>query len=217
MLPAVPTGRRRTRVRSPMRNLLGVPRARIAVPYSRPMRFVEQRLPGVFLIEPERHQDERGFFARTFDEAELGEAGLHTRFPQGNTSWNGASHTLRGMHYQAAPHGEVKIVGCTAGAIFDVAVDLRAGSPTRFEWLGVELTPATGTQLYIPAGFAHGFLTLADGTEVSYRMGTSYVPAAARGFRYDDPLIGIAWPETPAVISERDRTYPDLSAEVDDA
>jgi dTDP-4-dehydrorhamnose 3,5-epimerase len=217
MLPAVATGDAGRECASQWRNLVGALRTRIAVPYSRPMRFVEQRLPGVFLIEPERHHDERGFFARTFDEAELAEAGLNTRFPQGNASWNGTRHTLRGMHYQAAPYGEVKIVGCTAGAIFDVAVDLRAGSPTRFEWLGVELTAATGTQLYIPAGFAHGFLTLADRTEVSYRMGTSYVPAAARGFRYDDPLIGIAWPESPAVISERDRTYPDLSPQVDDA
>lgn len=181
------------------------------------MRFVEQRLPGVFLIEPQRHADERGFFARTFAESELAAAGLHTRFPQGNTSWNAAKHTLRGMHYQAAPHGEVKIVGCTAGAIYDVAVDLRAGSPTRFDWLGVELTAATGNQLYIPAGFAHGFLTLADGTEVGYRMGTDYVPELARGFRYDDPMIGVEWPATPAVISERDRTYPDLSPAVDDA
>jgi dTDP-4-dehydrorhamnose 3,5-epimerase len=141
------------------------------------MRFIEQALAGVFLIELEPHADERGFFARTFAEMELAEAGLHTHFPQGNVSWNAANHTLRGMHYQAAPHGEVKIVSCTAGAIFDVAVDLRAGSPTRFDWLGIELTPRARNQLYIPAGFAHGFLTLEQGTEVSYRMGTAYVRA----------------------------------------
>jgi dTDP-4-dehydrorhamnose 3,5-epimerase len=181
------------------------------------MRLVEQRLPGVFLIELERYTDERGFFARSFSEAELGDAGLHTHYPQGNVSWNAARHTLRGMHYQAAPHGEVKIVECTAGAMLDVVVDLRAGSPTRFQWLAVELTPATGNQLYVPAGFAHGYLTLADATTVSYRMGTTYVPELARGFRYDDPLVGIAWPAPPAVISERDRTYPDLSPEVSDA
>jgi len=181
------------------------------------MRFIEQRLAGVFLIELEPHADERGFFSRTFAETELGEAGLHTHFPQGNVSWNAAKHTLRGMHYQAAPHGEVKIVSCTAGAIFDVAVDLRAGSPTRFGWLGIELTASTRNQLYIPAGFAHGFLTLEQGTEVSYRMGTAYVPELARGFRYDDALIGIAWPAPPAVISDRDRTFPDLSPELSDA
>ena len=193
------------------------PRARIAVPYSRPMRFVEQRLAGVFLIEPERHMDERGFFTRTFDEAELAEAGLHTRFPQGNASWNGARHTLRGMHYQAAPHGEVKIVSCTSGAILDVVVDLRVGSPTRFASYAVELTPASGRQLYIPAGFAHGFLTLADETTVAYWMGTRYIPAAARGLRWDDPRLAIDWPARPAVISERDATYPDMDPELADA
>ncbi|HUJ61574.1 MAG TPA: dTDP-4-dehydrorhamnose 3,5-epimerase [Kofleriaceae bacterium] len=181
------------------------------------MRFVEQRLPGVYLIELERRSDERGFFARSFCEDELAAAGLHTRYPQGNVSRNDRKHTLRGMHYQAAPHGEVKIVGCTAGAILDVVVDLRAGSPTRMHWLAVELTPASGAQLYIPAGFAHGFLTLADATEVAYRMGTRYVPELARGFRWNDPLVGIRWPAVPAVISARDASYPDLDPEVSDA
>ena len=181
------------------------------------MRFVEQRLPGVYLMELDLHSDERGFFARSFSEDELAVAGLHTHYPQSNVSWNAAKHTLRGMHYQAAPNGEVKIVACTAGAIYDVVVDLRVGSPTRFEWLAVELTPATGNQLYIPAGFAHGFITLADATSISYRMGTNYVPDGARGFRYDDALIGIEWPAPPRVISERDRTYPDLAPEVSDA
>src|SRR6476619_7716706 len=160
------------------RAFAGATRGRISV-YSRGVRFVEQRLPGVFLMELDLWSDERGFFARSFSEDELAQAGLHTHFPQGNVSWNAARHTLRGMHYQAAPNGEVKIVGCTAGAIFDVVVDLRTGSPTRFEWLAVELTAATGTQLYIPAGFAHGFLTLADATSISYRMGTNHVPDAA--------------------------------------
>jgi dTDP-4-dehydrorhamnose 3,5-epimerase len=181
------------------------------------VRFVEQRLGGVFLIELERRTDERGFFARSFCVDELARAGLHTDFPQGNVSSNVRRHTLRGMHYQAAPHGEVKIVGCTAGAIVDVVVDLRAGSPTRWQWCAVELTPASGAQLYIPAGFAHGFLTLADHTEVSYRMGTRYVPEAARGLRWDDPQLAIAWPARPAVISERDATYPDADRELSDA
>ena len=169
------------------------------------------------MLELERRTDERGFFARSFCVDELARAGLHTDYPQGNVSFNARSHTLRGMHYQAAPHGEVKIVGCTAGAIFDVVVDLRIDSPTRFQWCAVELTPASGAQLYIPAGFAHGFITLADATSISYRMGTNYVPDGARGFRYDDALIGIDWPVPPRVISERDRTYPDLSPEVSDA
>src|SRR5262245_58199300 len=121
------------------------------------------------------------------------------------------------MHYQAAPHGEVKIVGCTAGAIFDVAIDLRRGSPTRFAWCAVELTAASGAQLYIPAGFAHGFLTLADDTEVAYRMGARYVPDAARGMRWNDPRVGVAGPAAPATISERDASYPDLDPEVADA
>ena len=180
------------------------------------MRFVPQRLSGVFVIELERRSDERGFFARSFCEQELAAAGLHARYPQGNVSFNTRRHTLRGMHYQAAPHGEVKIVRCIAGAMWDVVVDLRADSPTRLQWLAVELTPATG-QLYIPAGFAHGFLTLADATEVSYLMGTSYVPELARGFRWNDPRIGITWPAPPAVISERDATYPDIDPEVRDA
>lgn len=180
------------------------------------MRFVEQGLPGVYKIELERHADERGWFARSFCETELAAAGLHTQYPQGNVSWNRAKHTLRGMHYQAAPHGEVKIVSCTAGAILDVVVDLRRDSATRLQWLAVELTPI-GTQLYIPAGFAHGFLTLTDETEVSYRMGTSYKPELARGLRWDDPKIGIAWPVQPAVISRRDATYPNFDAEACDA
>jgi dTDP-4-dehydrorhamnose 3,5-epimerase len=181
------------------------------------VRFTEQRLPGVFLIELERRGDERGWFARSFCVDELARAGLHTEFPQGNASFSARRHTLRGMHYQAAPHGEVKLVGCSAGAILDVAVDLRVGSPTRFSWCAVELTPASGAQLYIPAGFAHGFLTLTDDAEVTYRMGARYLPEAARGVRWDDPRLAIAWPARPAVISDRDATYPDLDPERLDA
>jgi len=181
------------------------------------MRFVEQPLAGVFRIELERHRDERGSFARSFCEAELAAAGLHTHFPQGNVSWNRTKFTLRGMHYQAAPHGEVKIVSCTSGAILDVVVDLRRGSASYLRWHAVELSPASGDQLYIPAGFAHGFMTLADDTEVSYRMGTPYVAELARGLRWDDAKIGIVWPAAPAVISRRDATYPDFDAEACDA
>lgn len=181
------------------------------------MRFQETTLPGVLLVELERRLDERGFFARTSCERELAARGLAARFPQCNVSFNTRAYTLRGMHYQAAPDGEVKLVRCTAGAIWDVVVDLRPGSPTRLRWYGVELTAEAHNQLYVPAGCAHGFLTLRDATEVSYQMGTFYVAAAARGFRWDDPLVGIRWPARPAVISERDRTYPDLDPGVCDA
>lgn len=181
------------------------------------MRFIELPLAGLYRIEFERHVDERGFFARSFCQTELSQAGLHAQFPQGNVSWNRAKHTLRGMHYQAAPHGEVKIVRCTAGAILDVVVDLRRDSSTRLKWVAVELTPGSGAQLYIPAGFAHGFLTLADDTEVSYLMGTPYVPELARGFRWNDPKVGIVWPAPPAVISSRDAAYPDFDVEACDA
>ena len=181
------------------------------------MRFTAQRLAGVYLIELERREDERGFFARSFCEDEFAAHGLHSRFPQGNVSHNRRLHTLRGMHYQAAPTHEVKVVRCTAGAIYDVVVDLRPRSATRFDWLGVELSAATRSQLYVPAQFGHGFLTLAEDTEVSYLMGESYVANAARGFRWDDPRIGVRWPAMPEVISERDRTYPDLGPEVTDA
>ena len=181
------------------------------------MIFTETKLQGAFILELDKREDDRGFFARSWCQKEFQAHHLNPRIVQCNISFNRVKGTLRGMHYQAAPHGEVKIVGCTAGAILDVVVDLRAGSPTRLAWCAVELTPASGAQLYIPAGFAHGFLTLADDTEVTYRMGARYVPDAARGVRWDDPRLGIAWPARPAVISERDATYPDLDPERLDA
>jgi dTDP-4-dehydrorhamnose 3,5-epimerase len=177
------------------------------------MRFLETRLPGSFLIELERHEDERGFFARSFCEREFAAQGLVTRYPQCNLSRNRRRSTLRGMHYQAAPHREAKLVRCTTGAIYDVIVDLRPGSPTHLQWTGVELSAEGGAALYVPPGFAHGFLTLADATEVFYQMGESYVPEAARGFRWNDPLFGITWPHAVAVVSERDRGYPDFAPE----
>ena len=174
------------------------------------MRFVETRLPGAYVIELERKADERGFFARSYCEREFGAHGLVTRFPQGNLSYNARAGTLRGMHYQAAPHREAKVVSCVAGAIYDVIVDLRADSTTRRQWLGVELDAKDRRALYVPPGFAHGFLTLRDATEVSYQMGEFYVAEAARGFRWNDPLFGISWPASPTTLSERDRTYPDF-------
>jgi dTDP-4-dehydrorhamnose 3,5-epimerase len=174
------------------------------------VHFVETRLPGAYLVEIERHDDERGFFARTFCEREFASHGLLTHYPQCNLSYNVSAHTLRGMHYQAAPHQEVKLVRCVAGAIHDVIVDLRPGSPTRLRWIGVDLDAARRRALYVPAGFAHGFLTLSGGAEVFYQMGHFYEPEAARGFRWDDPAFGIEWPVRPAVISERDRSYPEF-------
>lgn len=178
------------------------------------MIFRQTPLAGAFLVDLERHTDERGFFARTFCEREFAAHGLATRFPQANTSWNRHTGTLRGMHWQAAPHAEAKLVRCTSGAVFDVIVDLRRSSPTRLAWFAAELSAENRTALYIPEGFAHGFLTLADDTEVSYLMSASYAPEAARGLRYDDPRLAIRWPSAPQVVSERDRTYPDFDESV---
>jgi len=174
------------------------------------MIFQPTPLAGAYVIELEPHADERGFFARTFCEREFGARGLATRFPQANTSFNARAGTLRGMHWQAAPHAEAKLMRCTSGAIFDVIVDLRRRSPTLLRWFGVELSARNRKALYAPEGFAHGFLTLTPEAEVAYLMSASYAPEAARGARYDDPRLGIAWPAKPAVISARDLAYPDL-------
>lgn len=177
------------------------------------MRFVETPLSGVIAIEPERLSDERGWFARTFDRDQFRARGMNPDVIQTNASFNAREGTLRGMHYQADPHGETKVVRCVRGAIFDVAVDLRPGSPTHARWHGVELSEDNGVALYIPAGFAHGFQTLRADSEVHYLMGTEYVPDAARGVRWDDPAFGIEWPAPPPggrVISERDASYPDV-------
>ncbi|MHB8531698.1 MAG: dTDP-4-dehydrorhamnose 3,5-epimerase [Solirubrobacteraceae bacterium] len=182
------------------------------------MRFVKTPLAGVWVIEHERLEDERGWFARTFDASEFGSCGMNPAVVQANASYNERAGTLRGMHYQADPHGESKLVRCVRGAIFDVAVDLRDGSPTRGRWHGVELSEQNGRAFYIPAGLAHGFQTLTDGSEVHYLMGDPYVPEAARGVRWDDPAFAIEWPPAPPggrVISERDASYP--PAEVDDS
>ena len=174
------------------------------------MIFSETPLPGAWIVDVEPAEDERGSFARTYCEREFAKRGLATRFPQCNVSYNRRAGTLRGLHYQAAPHAEVKLVRCTSGAIADVIVDLRRGSPTRLGWFALELNAGTRRALYIPEGFAHGFITLEDGTEVSYQMGEFYDPSAARGIRWDDPAIGIGWPRRPAVISTRDAGYPDI-------
>jgi len=170
--------------------------------------FTETPIAGVLVIDVERHDDDRGFFARTFCEDELRAGGLEPHVAQCSISWNRLRGTLRGLHYQAPPHAETKIVRCTRGAIWDVVVDLRSDSATCRQWTGVELTGENRRALYIPAGLAHGFLTRTDDSEVLYMMSTTYVAGAARGVAWDDPAFAIQWPFEPVVISERDRSHP---------
>jgi dTDP-4-dehydrorhamnose 3,5-epimerase len=176
------------------------------------MRFIQTQLSGVWVIEPERLDDERGWFARTFDAGQFAARGLNPAVVQCNASLNARRGTLRGMHYQADPHGESKLVRCVRGAIFDVAVDLRSDAGTYCCWHGVELSGENGLALYIPAGLAHGFQTLTDDCEVIYQMGHEYVPEAARGVRWNDPAFAIGWPAAGGerIISQRDASYPDF-------
>ena len=176
------------------------------------MRFVETPVSDVWVIEPERHEDERGFFARTWDADVFAEHGLSPRFVQSSISHNRSRGTMRGLHYQAAPHEEAKLVRCTAGTIFDVAVDLRPASTTFLRWFGCELSAENRLALYVPEGCAHGFLTLSDDSEVAYQISEFWTPDAGRGVRWDDDAFGIEWPGEVAVINERDRTYPDFEA-----
>jgi dTDP-4-dehydrorhamnose 3,5-epimerase len=178
------------------------------------MTLIQTPLAGAWVIELERISDERGWFARTFDADEFTARGLNPAVVQCNASFNARRGTLRGLHYQAEPHGESKLVRCVRGAIFDVAVDLRPDSPTRCRWHAVELNAENGRGYYIPAGFAHGFQTLTDNCEVIYQMGHGYVPGAARGVRWDDPAFAIAWPDTEGerIISERDAGYADFGS-----
>lgn len=177
------------------------------------MRFLETDLPGAFVIELERHEDERGFFARSFCEKEFAAQGLAKSFVQCNVSYNRLRGTVRGMHYQAAPHQEAKLVRCTAGSIWDAIVDLRPDSPTHLEWTAVELSAESRRMLYVPERFAHGFQTLCDASEVFYQMSHPHVAEAGRGFRWTDPRFAIPWPIETRVISERDRNLPDFAPE----
>ncbi|HUU89997.1 MAG TPA: dTDP-4-dehydrorhamnose 3,5-epimerase [Phycisphaerae bacterium] len=173
------------------------------------MIFTELPLAGAFLIEPEKVLDERGFFARTWCREEFAARGLCAEIVQCNISFNCRKGTLRGMHYQVAPHEEVKIVRCTIGAIYDVIIDLRPGSPTYRRWEGVELTAENRKMLYVPKGFAHGFQAIEDATEVFYQMSEFYHPESARGVRWDDPAFAVEWPlSEDLAISERDANYP---------
>lgn len=174
------------------------------------MRFIELNLKGAYLIEPEMIVDERGCFARTFCREEFKQKGLNPNLYQCSFSFNYKKGTLRGMHFQKAPHEEVKIVRCTKGTIFDVVVDLRPLSPTYKKWEGCILSADNRSMLYIPEGFAHGFQTLEDQSEVFYQISCPYVPASASGVRWSDPGLGIAWPLEVNVISVKDQQYPNL-------
>jgi dTDP-4-dehydrorhamnose 3,5-epimerase len=178
------------------------------------MIFTESALAGAYLIEMERIEDDRGFFARSFCAEEFAGHGLPTNMPQCSVSFNSRRATLRGLHFQSDPHAEDKLVRCTAGAVFDVIVDLRAGSRTRGGWLGVELTADNRRALWVPKGFAHGFITLADGSEVLYMMSAPHAPGFARGVRWNDPAIAIDWPLQPQFMSDRDAAYPLLDASI---
>jgi dTDP-4-dehydrorhamnose 3,5-epimerase len=171
------------------------------------MRFVETPLAGVLIVEPERLADERGFFARTFDANSFAERGLARNMLQCSISYNERRGTLRGMHWQ---DGEDKLIRCTRGAVYDVALDLRRG-PSFKRWLSVELSAENSKQLYLPSGVAHGFLTLADGSELAYQMSVEYHPERQHAVRWDDPAFAIEWPFPPALISERDRAHPDFT------
>lgn len=168
------------------------------------MIFTETEIAGVFLIEPEVIEDERGHFARSFCAREFSDHGIDFLPVQSNISANKSAYTLRGMHFHAAPHEETKLVRCSAGKIFDVAVDIRPDSPSFRKWIGVELSRENGRALFIPEGCAHGFLTLEDDSEVFYQMSPAYTPGHDRGFRWNDPAVGIDWPDEPKMISARD-------------
>jgi dTDP-4-dehydrorhamnose 3,5-epimerase len=174
------------------------------------MKFVETKLKGSFIIDPERLEDERGFFARSWCQREAKQYGLEPKWLQCNISYNKSKGTMRGMHYQAAPFEEAKLVRCTMGAICDVIIDLRPDSATFKKWMAVELSSANRRMLYIPEGFAHGFLTLQDQSEVFYQMSEFYVPELARGVRWNDPAFGIEWPISVSVMTDKDRTFPDF-------
>ncbi len=176
------------------------------------MIFVETQLKGAYVIELEKHEDARGFFARTFCVEEFSAHGLDPAVAQSNVSFNRRRGTLRGLHYQAPPHAEAKLVRCTAGAAFDVVVDIQPRSPTFKRWLAIELSAKNRKMLYVPEGFAHGFQTLEDDTELVYQMSKPYVPEAARGIKWNDPALDIAWPLAPLVVSARDQGFPELSA-----
>ena len=174
------------------------------------MIFTETALKGAFVLQPERIEDERGFFARTFDHREFVQHGLKSTFVQSSLSFNLKRGTLRGMHYQVAPHEEVKLIRCTQGALYDVIIDLRPGSPTFAQHVAIVLSAESRALLYVPEQFAHGFQTLVDNTEIFYQMTAEYAPDCARGIRWNDPTFAIPWPAAERTLNARDRDYPDF-------
>jgi dTDP-4-dehydrorhamnose 3,5-epimerase len=175
------------------------------------MRFTPTPIPGAYVIELEPIEDERGFFARAFCQAEFAAHGLEAAVAQCNVSYNRTKGTLRGLHYQAPPHEEAKLIRCTAGAVFDVIVDLRRDSPARGRWYGLELSAGNRRLMFAPRGVAHGFQTLEDNSEVHYQMSAAFNVQAQRGVRWDDPGLAIGWPVHPPIISTRDRELPLLA------
>jgi dTDP-4-dehydrorhamnose 3,5-epimerase len=175
--------------------------------------FTPAPLAGAWLVDLERREDPRGFFARTWCRREFAAKGLDARLVQCSMSRNARRGTLRGMHWQVAPHEEVKLVRCSRGAVWDVIIDLRPGAPTYTRHFAAELTAESGRALYIPEGFAHGFVTLADDTDVLYQMTAFYEPGAGRGVRWNDPAFGIPWPVAEPILHERDASYPDFVPE----
>lgn len=172
------------------------------------MFFTETRLKGAYLVEMEMREDNRGFFARAWCKREFEMQGLNSNFVQANIGFSQKKGTLRGMHYQVKPHEEAKLVRCTMGTIYDVIIDLRPDSPTHKQWIGVELTAHNYKLLYVPEGFAHGYQTLTDDTEVFYQTSQFYAPEYVRGVRHDDPAFGILWPIEVQVIADADRKWP---------
>lgn len=175
------------------------------------MKFIETKLKAAYVIELEKIEDERGFFARSWCEKEFAERGLNPNLVQCNISFNRKKGTLRGMHYQAKPYREAKLIRCTKGAIYDVILDLRSDSPTFKQWVAVELTSENRKMLYIPEGLAHGFQSLEDDTEVFYQMSEFYHPEVAKGVRWNDTAFGIEWMENEPIISEKDKSYADFT------
>lgn len=173
------------------------------------MIYIPTKLPGAFIIDLKKIEDERGFFARTFCADEFSANGLTTEFVQANTSLSYKKGTLRGMHFQKSPYEEDKLVRCTKGALLDVIIDLRKDSPTYKQWIAVELTEHNHRALFVPKGFGHGFLTLEDNTEANYLVSQFYTPGAESGIRYNDPQFNIKWPMEPVVISDKDASHPD--------
>jgi len=172
------------------------------------MKFIETELSGVYIIELDLIGDSRGFFSRFWCQKELAEVGLNFEIAQINNSYSAAAGTTRGLHYQHEPHAEAKIVSCTGGRVFDVAVDIRPNSPTYLQWFGTELTPENNRLLYVPAGFAHGYQTLEDDTRLLYLVSEFYAPDAEDGLRFDDPAIGVEWPKEATSVSDKDRNWP---------